>query len=74
MDTCKFSHVISLQSVTLFVRLINQHCGKALMFMFFLMKGKGGKKAFQYRDNNPRWSSSQRPGLETDAHGSHKSS
>lgn len=23
------------------------------MFMFFLMKGKGGKKAFQYKDNNP---------------------
>lgn len=46
MDACKFSHVISLQSMTLFVRLINHHCGKALMFMLFFMKGKGGKKLF----------------------------
>lgn len=46
MDACEFSHVISLQSVTLFVRLINQHCGKALMFIFFLMKGKGEKRLF----------------------------
>lgn len=46
MDACKFSHVISLQSVTLFLRLINHHCGKALIFMFLLMKGKGGKKLF----------------------------
>jgi len=37
-------HVISLQSMTLFVRLTNNHCGKALMFRPIFNERKRGKK------------------------------
>lgn len=36
-------HVISLQSITLFVRLTNHHCGKALMFRSIAKERKRAK-------------------------------
>lgn len=66
--------VISLQSVTLFVRLTNHCCAKVLMFRSIVKEGKSVKKAFQCRDYSPTWSTSQSLGLQTGAHASSKPS
>lgn len=73
MDTVK-TIVISLQSMTLCVKLTNHCCAKAVMFKSIVKEGKSVKRAFQCRDYNPIWNSSQSLGLETGTHASSKPS
>lgn len=67
-------HVISLQSMTLFVRLTNHHCGKALIFRSIANERERGKKLFSAGTTILRGAAVKRLGLETGAHASSKSS
>lgn len=65
-------HVISLQSMTLFVRLTNHHCGKALIFRSIANERERGKKLYSAGTTILRGAAVKR--LETGAHASSKSS
>lgn len=67
-------HVISLQSMTLFVRLTNHHCGKLLMFRSTVNEGKRGKKLFSAETTILHGAAAKRLEQETGAHASGKPS
>lgn len=59
-------HGILLQSMILFVRLTNHHCGKVLMFRFIVNEGKRRKSSSVQGLHS--YTDQQRLGLETGAH------